>query len=150
VTETCLLHGLSVGPYGGVVELRFLYVGCDDTDAAVAAWLGAPGTVLRWRFVAFGADVAAIDLGAPPLVLLADHRPAGDVLPIYGVADRAATVDDLVAAGWAVIEGPVGTPEGEASIVRDPAGTVIAVLQVDRPGAMDGAFTDEANTHAVR
>ena len=43
-----------------------------------------PGRELRWRFQHFGADVAAIDLGTRPTVLLADHRPTGSVLPIYG------------------------------------------------------------------
>ena len=69
------------------VELRFLYLGSDNTDDDLAAWLALPGARLRWRFDAFGADVAAVDLGAPPLVLLADHRPAGSVLPIYAVTD---------------------------------------------------------------
>ena len=68
------------------VELRFLYVGSDDTSADLAAWLQVPGSSMRWRFQAFSADVAAVDLGTPPLVLIADHRPAGSVLPIYAVA----------------------------------------------------------------
>src|SRR5205814_4601196 len=59
------------------VELRFLYVGSDDTEADLAAWLRVPGSRMRWRFQHFGADVAAVDLGSPPLVLIADHRPTG-------------------------------------------------------------------------
>jgi hypothetical protein len=66
------------------VELRYLYIGSSDTGSDVASWLALPGTRLRWRFRHFGADVAAIDPGERPLLLIADHRPPGSVLPIYG------------------------------------------------------------------
>jgi len=132
------------------VELRFLYVGSTDTDADLTAWLSLPGAHLRWRFRHFGADVAAVDLGFPPLVLIADHRPAGSVLPIYAVEDLDEATAELVDGGWKVELGPMGTPEGDATALTDPSGTAIALLQVTRPGAMDAAYADEANTHAVR
>ena len=134
----------------GPMELRFLYVGSDDTGADLAAWLRVPGSTMRWRFQHFGADVAAVDFGSPPLVLIADHRPAGSVLPIYAVDDLAATTAELVEGGWAVELGPMGTPEGDATALTDPSGTAIALLHVTRPGAMDAAYADEANSHAVR
>ena len=115
-----------------------MYVGCTDTDAALAAWLALPGARLRWRYQRFGADVAAVDLGSPPLVLVADHRPPGSVLPIYAVADLDAAVSHLVAErGWTLELGPMGTPEGPTSVLHDPSGTAIALLQVDRPDALD-------------
>jgi len=132
------------------VELRFLYVGSDDTEADLAAWLRVPGARLRWRFEAFDADVAAVDLGSPPLVLVADHRPAGSVLPIYAVDDLEAATAEFADGGWTVELGPMGTPEGPATALTDPSGTAIALLQVDRPGAMDAAFDDDSNTNAVR
>ena len=61
-----------------------------------------------------------------------------------------ACIRDLVDGGWTVELGPMGTPEGDATALVDPSGTAIALLQVDRPGAMDSAYADEANTHAVR
>ena len=131
------------------VDLRFLYVGSDDVDADLAAWLRWPGSRLRWRFRHFGADVAAVDLGARPLVLVADHRPPGSVLPIYGVGDLEASMTALRGAGWALDLGPVGTPEGPAGVLRSIEGTTVAILQVDRPGAMEAAFADRQNTHRV-
>ena len=128
-------------------DLRFLYVGVDDTEAALAHWVGGLGARLRWRFQHFGADVAGLELGEGPLVLLADHRPTGSVLPIYAVTDLAATTETLTAAGWTVT-GPMGTPEGDASVATDGA-VEIALLQVVRPGAMDGAYADDTNTHRV-
>jgi hypothetical protein len=144
------LEGTGVSISTDSVELRFLYVGSDDTEADLAAWLRVPGARQRWRFQHFGADVGAVDLGSPPLVLVADHRPAGSVLPIYAVDDLEAATVELVAGGWAVELGPMGTPEGPATALVDPTGTAIALLQVDRPDAMDAAYADEANAHSVR
>src|SRR5579872_658107 len=122
------------------MELRFLYIGSDDTDRDVAAWLSVPGSRLRWRFGAFGALVAAVDTGHSPLVLIADHRPPGSVLPIFAVGDLDGATDVLTAAGWHHQQGPLGTPEGPATVRADASGTALALLRVDRPGAMDDAY----------
>lgn len=132
------------------MELRFLYVGSDDTERDLAAWLAVPGARLRWRFQAFAADVAAVEVGPAPLVLIADHRPAGSVLPIYAVHDLDAATATLDGEGWSVELGPVGTPEGPTTVLHGPTGAAIALLQVDRPGAMDAAYTDSDNPRAVR
>lgn len=129
------------------MDLRYLYVGTPDTEAALSSWLRLPGARLRWRFRRFGADVAAVDLGSPPVVLLADHRPAGSVLPIFAVADLDVARAGLD-GGWVVAVGPMGTPEGPTCVVRNGDGGAIALLQLDRPDALDGAFTAD-NPHAV-
>jgi hypothetical protein len=126
------------------VELRFLYIGSADTERDLTGWLALPGAVLRWRFEAFGSDVAAVDLGTAPLVLVADHRPPGSVLPIYGVTDLEETADALEAGGFTRHPGPMATPEGPALVLADPSGTTVALLRVDRPGAMDAAYADTA------
>lgn len=132
------------------VILRYLYVGSTDIDHDIATWSAIPGALVRWRFQHFGADVAAIDLGSPPVILLADHRPPGSVLPIYAVDDLESAVAEMEAAGWTVHERSFGTPEGLASLLGAPGSGEIAVLQVDRPEAMESAYADEHNTHAVR
>ena len=129
-------------------ELRFLYVGVDDTSVGVEEWTTGLGATVRWRFQHFGADVAGLELGDGPLVLLADHRPTGSVLPIWSVDDLARDHDALTAAGWE-IAGPMGTPEGDAAVATSSDGSEIALLEVVRPGAMDGAYADESNTHRV-
>ena len=76
-----------------------------------------------------------------------DRRlPAG--VPDVALADRGDS--HRRDAGWTVDLGPMGTPEGDATALTDPSGTAIALLQVDRPDAMDAAYANEANTHAVR
>jgi hypothetical protein len=133
-----------------VIELRYLYVGSVDTGRDVVAWLRVPGARVRWRFRHFGADVAAVDLGAPPVVLVADHRPPGSVLPIYAVDDLDDAAAALDGEGWELEVGPMGTPEGPACVLRNGSGTHVALLQVERPQAMEHAYADEANVHAVR
>ena len=44
----------------------------------------------------------------------------------------------------------MGTPEGPATVLADAGGATVALLRVDRPGAMDDAYDDDANGHAVR
>ena len=132
------------------MELRYLYVGSSDTGRDVEAWLLVPGARLRWRFQHFGADVAAIDLGTRPAVLLADHRPTGSVLPIYAVEDLDGVIAEIAGRGWTVEAQGFGTPEGPAAVLRDPSGTEIALLRVDRPTAMEAAYAYAGNTHAVR
>lgn len=132
------------------MQLRFLYWGSADTGRDLTAWLHVPGARLRWRFQHFGADVAAVDLGTPPVVLIADHRPAGSVLPIYAVEDLDAARSELATNGWTALSGPMGTPEGPACLLQDDSGGTLAILQVDRPDALDGSYADANNTHAVR
>jgi len=93
--------------------------------------------------------VAGVEIGDGPLVLLADHRPTGSVLPIYAVADLPAAVTAMTTAGWMVTD-PMGTPEGDAVVATDADGTDVGLLGLVRPGAMDGAYADESNTHRVR
>ncbi len=104
------------------MDLRYLYVGSSDTGRDVAAWLAVPGAQMRWRFRHFGADVAAIDLGSAPTVLLADHRPPGSVLPIYAVVELDGVRDALERHGWTVEATSIGTPEGRRPSCTTSAG----------------------------
>lgn len=132
-----------------VTGLPFLYVGTGDTETAVAFYTGPLGARLRWRFQRFGADVAAVELHEGPLLLLADHRPAGSVLPIWSVSSLDAAIERLDAAGCHHT-GRLGTPEGDALAFEDPDGNELALLEVVRPGALDHAWDDDGNDARVR
>ena len=80
--------------------------------------------------------MAAVDFGAGPRLLLADHRPAGSVLAIYEIESLEASVDAVTASGGELLR-TLETPEGPACVVRDPSGTEVVVLEFVRPGAME-------------
>ena len=71
------------------------------------------------------------------------------MLPIYAVDDLAEAVDALGEGGWTVEATGLGTPEGPAALVRMPDGVEIALLRADNPHAMETAYVDPANDHAV-
>jgi hypothetical protein len=108
------------------------------------------GAELVWRFHAFEADVAAVRLGDGPLVLLADHRPAPSVLPIWSVPDLDAALALMEESGWQREAPVVEVPDGPCAVLRDPSGNEVALLQRVRPDAMTRSYSDPANTHAVR
>jgi hypothetical protein len=117
-------------PFG---PLRFLYVGTSDTARDAAWYVEKAGARLLWHKKAFGAQVAALDLGGGPLLLLADHRKPGTVLPIYEVADLKATVAAMGKAGWKP-EGPVfEVPNGPCRMFKDPSGNELCLLMETRP-----------------
>jgi hypothetical protein len=82
------------------------------------------------------------------VLLLADHRPAGTVLPIWAVSDLDEAQRRLRTAGC-TYAGPLGSPEGDGVVFTDPAGVEWALLQVDRPNALDAAYRDDGSPHRV-
>lgn len=133
-----------------ILELAYLYVGSADTGRDVEFYREALGAELVWRFQAFEADVAAVRVGSGPLVLLADHRPPGTVLPLWSVDDLDATIADMKASGWDV-DGPVvEVPDGPCLVVRDPSGVELGFLHRVRPGAMTASYAEPGNSSAVR
>jgi catechol 2,3-dioxygenase-like lactoylglutathione lyase family enzyme len=133
-----------------VLGLAYLYIGSADVAADLAFYRDSLGGELVWRFQAFDADVAAVRLGEGPLVLLADHRPAPSVLPIFAVTDLDAAEAMLAAAGYAGTQTQVEVPDGPALVLRDPSGNEVALLHRVRPNAMPSSYQDPGNSSAVR
>ncbi len=131
-------------------ELAYLYVGSDDIGRDLAFYEVALGATLVWRFDAFDTEVAAVRMGAGPLVLLAEHRATPSCLPIWTVADLEAATERLAASGFESHGETVGTPDGPVHVFRDPSGNELGLLRPDRPGALEQAYADPANAHAVR
>jgi hypothetical protein len=133
-------------PFG---SLRYLYVGSSDVLRDVAYYRDVLGGELVWWFEDFGTQVAGMRIGEGPDVLLAGHRPAPSVLPIYQVERLKATVKDLKARGWNKKEGPFGIPDGDCYTYEDPSGNEWAFFEETRPDAMPNAYKDPKNKHAV-
>jgi hypothetical protein len=137
---------VSVDPFP-LGTLVYLYVGSADVTADLAWYDEAMGGDLMWRFNAYGADVAAVRIGAGPLVLLADHRPVPSCLPIWSVRSLAASIEWLRATGWWETAVQVGVPDGPCVVLRDPSGNEVALLQQDRPDAMQQAYDASTRPH---
>jgi predicted enzyme related to lactoylglutathione lyase len=117
-------------------KLRFLYVGSEKFDADIRYYRDSMGAELIWNLEAFGARVAAFRVGAGPLYILADHRPARSCVPIYEVADLEETVRKLKQRGCDPDRGPIDIPNGPCYLFRDPSGNELAIFQDVRPDAL--------------
>ncbi len=112
--------------------LRFLYLGSADVAKDLAAYAAAGGTVI-WDKAAFGTRVAAVRMGADPLILVAGHRPAPSLLPVFQVGDLKAQVKRLRKAGWSIEGETFEVPNGPCRLVKDPSGNELTLLQETRP-----------------
>lgn len=129
-----------VPPFG---PLTYLYVGSKDFPHDLAFYRDVLGAELVWNFNAFGANVAAFNLGAGPLVLIADHRRAPSVLCIYAVPDLKAAMRNLEKRGWKRSTGPVEVPDGPCVVFQDPSENEYGLLQPDRPNVLQGEYRPE-------
>jgi hypothetical protein len=71
------------------------------------------------------------------------------MLPIYGTSDLDDAIAMLQGSAWGLELGPMETPEGPACVLRTASGMTVALLQVDRPDAMETAYADVSNSHRV-
>jgi predicted enzyme related to lactoylglutathione lyase len=117
--------------------LVYLYVGSKNVPADLAFYRNQLGAEVVWHHRAMGTEVAAVRLGDGPLVLLADHRDPGTVLPIWTVEDLDAAADTLKASGWTGRTTRVEVPDGPCLLLRDPSGNEIGLLHQVRPRVMD-------------
>jgi predicted enzyme related to lactoylglutathione lyase len=118
-------------------RLVYLYVGSDDVPRDVAFYRDQLTGEIVWHHRAMGTEVAAVRLAEGPLVLLADHREAPSVLPIWAVEDIETTEEALKRSGWSRQPDRVEVPDGPCLLLRDPSGNQIGLLQQVRPGVMD-------------
>lgn len=127
-------------PFG---PLTYLYVGSKDFRHDLTFYRDVLGAELVWNFQAFGANVAAFNLGAGPLVLLADHRRAPSVLCIYAVPNLDAAIRSLEKRGWKRSAGPFEVPDGPCVTFQDPSGNEYGLLQPDRPDVLRAEYQAE-------
>ena len=134
----------------GLGPPAYLYVGVDDTSAAVDFYERALGARLLWHFRRFGTEVAAVQVSEDgPQVLLAEHRPTPSCIPIWTVADLDALVVHLAAEGFADRGDTAGTPDGPVHMLRDVDGNELGFLQQDVPNALVAHYAIAGNEFAV-
>lgn len=114
-------------------RLEYLYVGSAHVEKDLAFYRDVLGARVVWDFSDFGTRVAGVELGPrPPLYILAGHRPARSVLPIYLVERLDAAERALRARGWRDDGGRVEVPDGPVRIVTDPSGNEVGLLESTR------------------
>ncbi len=114
--------------------LRYLYVGSSDVAADLAAWAKA-GAEVVWDKTAFGTRVAAVRVGEGPLWLVAGHRKAPGILPVFAVPSLKASVKALRAAGWEPHGETFEVPDGPCRMFVDPSGNELTLMEETRPNA---------------
>jgi hypothetical protein len=117
-------------------RLTYLYVGSADVEADLELYKDQLGGKVVWRSKAFDTEVAAVELGEGPLLLLADHEPAPGVILIWSVEDLDRAVAGLKNAGWRGRERRVEVPDGPCLLLTDASGNRIGLLQQTRPNVM--------------
>ncbi len=131
-------------------NLEFLYVGTKDFESDVLYYRDTLKGELVWAFEKFGAKVAAFRLAYGPLILLADHKKAPSIEPIFSVANLELSIKELKERGVKELEGPIQTPNGPAYSFRDPSGNQFSLLQNEKPEAMERSYADKSNSSAIR
>lgn len=131
---------MSASPAGPLGTLAYLYLGTGKFADDLAYYRDVLGAPLVWHFNKFGAQVAAFRVAAGPLLILADHRPAGTCMPVFAVDDVEATTASLRARGWHPDAGPFEIPDGPCYTFTDRSGNSFAVLGRSRPGALEAAY----------
>jgi predicted enzyme related to lactoylglutathione lyase len=131
-------------------KLAYLYIGTSDFDRDVAYYRDVLGAELVWAFNAFDAKVAALRVCDGPLFLLADHRPAPSCMPILAVENLEATAEALKRRGWKSDGDRFDLPNGPCYKFTDPSGNPLAIIENDRPDAMERSYADMENKNAIR
>ena len=123
-------------------KLAYLYVGTGDLDRDLEYYTKVLGGTLLWNYHEFGAKVASVRLCDGPQYLLADHRRAPSVLPIFEVVDLKGTAKHLRSRGWKSEGRSFEIPPGPCLLFKDPSGNELAIFENVRPGLMEGSFGD--------
>jgi predicted enzyme related to lactoylglutathione lyase len=119
-------------------RLEYLYIGSSDVEKDLAYYRDVLGAEVVWDFQEFGTRVFAVRLAArPPLVILAGHRPAPSVLPIFAVDDLEKTENELRRKGWKPEGPPVEVPDGPCYLFKDASGNELALLGSVRPRVLE-------------
>ncbi len=126
-------------PFG---KLAYLYIGTGDLDRDLEYYTKILGGKLLWNYHEFGAKVASVRLSDGPQYLLADHRHAPSVLPIFEVEDLKTTAKGLRSRGWKSEGRSFEIPPGPCLLFKDPSGNELAIFENVRPGLMEGSFGD--------
>jgi hypothetical protein len=115
-------------------SLDFVYVPTEDVDASARRYVDSLAAELVWKVRGMGTVVACLRVsGGGPHILLSGHLEGERPILVYRVADYAATVVHLRAAGLHPHE--LEIPHGPCASFDAPGGQRFAVYELTRPDA---------------
>ena len=123
-------------------KLLYLYVGTSDFERDLEYYTKVLGAKVVWNQHAFGAKVAALRLCEGTEYLLADHRTAPSILPLFEVKDLKAKAKELRSRGWKSEGRSFEVPPGPCVVFKDPSGNELGLLENVRPNVMGEGFED--------
>lgn len=119
-------------------RLEYLYVGSKEVARDLEHYTKVLGAEVVWDFSEFGTRVAGLRLFREgPMVLLAGHRHAPSVLPVFAVPDLDAAERDLRSRGWEPEGERFGIPDGDCYLFKDPSGNEFAIYEDSRPHVLE-------------
>jgi catechol 2,3-dioxygenase-like lactoylglutathione lyase family enzyme len=118
-------------------SLDYVYVPTADVDAAATRYVEELGAELVFKVRGMGTVVACLRVAdSGPAILLSGHLEGDVPILIYRVADYAAAIARLKAAGVGDIH-ELEIPQGPCASFRVPDGQRLAVYELVRPGAAE-------------
>jgi hypothetical protein len=126
-------------------SLDFVYVPTADVDATAARYVTELAAELVWKVRGMGTTVACVRMSeSGPAILLSGHLEGPAPILVYRVADYAAAVARLVAAGSRELH-ELEIPHGPCASFQAPGGQRFAIYELTRPDAANhfaGRFDD--------
>jgi hypothetical protein len=126
-------------------SLDFVYVPTADVDATAARYVTELAAELVWKVRGMGTTVACVRMSeSGPAILLSGHLEGPAPILVYRVADYAAAVARLVAAGSRELH-ELAIPHGPCASFQAPGGQRFAIYELTRPDAVNhfaGRFDD--------
>jgi hypothetical protein len=114
-------------------SLDFVYVPTEDVDVSAARYVEALGAELVWKVRGMGTVVACLRVSAAgPAILLTSHLEGEVPILIYRVAEYAAALERLRAAGVTEIR-ELEIPHGPCASFRAPGGQRFGLYELVRP-----------------
>ncbi len=119
------------------MKLKYIYQGTTQYSADLEFYQNQMGATKIWEFQAFGAHVAALQIGTEPLILLNDH--SHETRYIYVVDSITKSLEELKTRGL-TITGTTEIPTGTCHLFSSPSGQPFGLLEETRPDAMTVAY----------
>jgi len=121
---------------GLLLSLDFIYIPSRNVEEDLMFYTEIPGVTVIFNIKDMGTQVAMLNLGDGPRLMLAGHLEGNLPIFIYRVENIKKAIMELKIRGWKVGQ-EVEIPHGPACTFTAAGGQRFAVYQLTRPEAED-------------